>query len=345
MSEPTEPAAGANALPPDFYEKLAPCLNMCGMGCMQLFTRPNDPLPQEITALTGLDMAETRMISAINSNDTLSRQFMEEPGMLYMYLLVGRLALESPLAEPVLHYLKQSAGFNDQQLTGLHEHALNFGATMVELVGNYVASSDEDASALELLRLQVEGAFARLTDTLTIVDVTQPEAAEPEENLLLDLDAEPVLEIGFLEPQLQMLRLAVNLTKLLPLISDSAFAQALPALRGCPAPALDALADRLSEAEAEARIPLSLPELVVLYQATQVLAMALLSNVLDVLRWQEVMGDAERETPMSAEDFSQSQEIICSMISGFVEFVQENFADEPVIAEVRAETVALADLL
>ncbi|GAA4376613.1 hypothetical protein [Hymenobacter koreensis] len=331
-----------NQFPPDFFERLAPCMNLCGMACMQLFTRPTDPLPMEVTALTGLDLMQTRLISAINSTEALERQFLEAPHLLYAYLLVGRLALESPLAQPIMRYLRQDVDFDEQQVEALHTHTLSFGAVLMEAVSKFM--DQEEGDDPDLMRLQVEGLFARLADTLTVVDVMQElalQAAEPEE--------EPVLDMGFLEAQLHMIRLSVSITKLLPLLTRHPFAQALPGLSACPAAALDDMSARLQAAAPEEPISFTLPDLLLLYQATQVLAMALVSNVLDILHWQKAMAEPDAAedapAPFTADDFSRSQEIICSMIAGFVEFVQENFEDEPGMNEAREEVVALADLL
>jgi hypothetical protein len=218
---------------------------------------------------------------------------------------------------------------------------------MLELIVDYVAAGEEEVrEELRQHRLEIEGLFARLGDTLTVVDV--PHHSDPP--LPTEPDDEPVLEIAFLEPQLLMLRLAVNMAGLLPQLSDHPFAQAIEQLSTVEPEALTAMLDRLQNTEPEQKMELTLPEVTLLYQVSQVLVMALLSNVLDPLHWQDAMlegtneGDNAKEAG-SPEEFSRRQEVICTMIRGFVEFVQREFDDEPVIEETRRETEKLADLL
>jgi hypothetical protein len=369
MSEDDDAGAAANALPPGFYEKVSPYLHLCGMGCLQFFSRPDDPLPREITELTGLDMAGARMITAINSGDMLARQLVEEPELFYIHLLVGGLVLDGPLAAPVLRFLEQNMQLDAEQLNALREHLLPFGATFTELIGGFVAKHDEEAGEdLHLLRLQIEGAFARLADTLQAVDLPpQPTPAEllaaaddePNEDDELDEDEEdleddydeddePIFQIRFRQEQLHMLRLSVTLLRVLPSLSEQPFAQAAGQLSGCTEVAMDAVEERLNEADDETPTQLSWYDVAVLYQSTQVLAMALVSNVLDMLRWQERLTDqpAPDESPEElAENVARSQEMICLMISGFVECVQEQFDDEPRLERLRQEVTGLADLL
>ncbi|GAB3836250.1 hypothetical protein [Hymenobacter jeollabukensis] len=374
MSEQSDAPTAADALPPGFYERVAPFLQLCGMGCLQFFSRPHDPLPQEITDLTGLDLAGTRMITAINSNDMLARQLLEEPELFYVYLLVGCLVLDGPLAVPVLRFLEQSMQLDAEQTDAIRAHLLPFGETFVELVGRFAAHDDEEAQEdLHLLRLQIEGAFARLADTLQTTELPDnapaaPADAEEEddwdedaEDDEADEDDEPIFEIRFREEQLHMLRLAVTLARVLPTISELPFAQAVAQLSGCTPAAIVSLNARLREADDTAPTQMSWHDVALLYQSTQVLAMALVSNVLDVLRWEEHLSeeppaeapaapaDTAADDPEAAltpaERFVRRQEIICMMITGFVECVQEHFADEPRLDELRQEMTDLADLL
>ncbi|RAK66917.1 hypothetical protein [Hymenobacter edaphi] len=367
MSEQSDAPTAADALPPGFYERIAPFLQLCGMGCLQFFSRPHDPLPQEITDLTGLDLAGTRMITAINNNDMLARQLLEEPELFYVHLLVGCLLLDGPLAAPVLRFLEQGMHLDAEQTDALRARLLPFGETFVELVGRFAAHDDEEAREdLHLLRLQIEGAFARLAHTLQVTDLP-PAAPENNENddwdqengkFEEDEDDELIFEIKFREEQLHMLRLAVTLARVLPSLSAQPFAQAVAGLSGCSVPSMAALNGRLREATDAAPTQMSWHDVALLYQSTQVLAMAMVSNVLDVLRWEEQLSEeAAAETPPAEapdpeaaaltppERFARRQEIICMMITGFVECVQEHFADEPRLNELRREVTALADLL
>jgi hypothetical protein len=121
-------------------------------------------------------------------------------------------------------------------------------------------------------------------------------------------------------------------------------------------------------------MPLSWHDVALLYQSTQVLAMVLVSPLADTLRLTgplygdpeddeeetEAAGTAAREAAQAGEAteapddepplawekrVQQRQEIICLMISGFVACIQENFTEEPRLAELRQEVAALADLL
>ncbi|RTQ49223.1 hypothetical protein EJV47_13840 [Hymenobacter gummosus] len=362
MSELPDDFAAADVLPPGFYEKVGPFLSFCGMGCLQFFSRPNDPLPQEITELTGLDLAGSRMITAINSNETLARQLLEEPELFYVHLLVGCLVLEGPLAAPVLRFLQQNMQLDAEQTAALQEHLLPFGTTFMELVGKFAAQDNEDAQEeLHLLRLQIEGAFARLTDTLQVVDLPpapdeaaaaddeeEADESEDEEDDYEDEDDEPIFQVGFIKAQLQMLHVSVMLVRTMPSLSELPFAQAVGRLSSKEPDKLDATLALLEVASEETPTQLSWNNVAVLYQSSQVLAMALVSNVLDTLHWElYVQNRAEGlEVPENlAENLARSQEIICLMISGFVKCIQENFAEEPRLEELQQEVTALADLL
>lgn len=391
MSEPSDAPTAADALPPGFYERVAPFLHICGMGCLQFFSRPDDPLPQEITELTGLDMAGSRMITAINSNETLARQLLEEPALFYVYLLVGCQVLEGPLAEPVMHFLQDHGHFDAEQLEELRTRLLPFGASFVELVGKFAANDDEETREdLHLLRLQIEGAFVRLSDTLHPVEVPAAAAEtaeadeaddaaaddEEEDEDWEDEDDEFIFEVRFREEQLHMLRLAVILARMMPHYPELPFAQAAAQLSGCTPEAIASLTPRLQAATPAELTQLSWHDVALLYQCTQVLAMVLVSPLMDTLHLtgplhDEPEDDADEaaedvaasaalkedevtETPDEADDepaltreerVQRRQEIICLMISGFVACIQENFADEPRLEELRQEVEALADLL
>ncbi|MCC3159254.1 hypothetical protein LJ737_18575 [Hymenobacter sp. 15J16-1T3B] len=353
MSEQSD--ALADALPAGFYEQVAPFLHLCGMGCLQFFSRPDDPLPREITALTGLDLAAARMITAINSNAMLVRQLLEEPELFYVHLLVGCRVLAGPLATPVLLFLEQSMHLDAQQTVAIREHLLPFGETFVDLVGKFASHDDAEARAdLHLLRLQIDGAFTRLAGTLQATDL--PAVAPPHSAAeACEVDDEAIFAVEFRQEQLRMLRLALTLVRVLPSISELPFAQAVAQLSGCPAAVVAALEARLQTTEPAAQMPLSWPEVAVLYQSTQVLAMALVSNVQDVLRWDSHAGPADLAPDTGAaacaaelsdpEPVARRQEVICMMVTGFVECVHDNFTDDPRLTALRAEVTALADLL
>ncbi|OON67938.1 hypothetical protein B0919_14800 [Hymenobacter sp. CRA2] len=296
---------------------------------MQLFARPHDPLPQEITELTGLDMAETRLITAIHSNQALARQLLEAPEMLYAFLVVGRLVLTSPLANTVLDYLQQQTSMGEAEVASLRQHTLSFGAAVAELIGSYLAGGDaEVGEELDGLRRQVENAFQQLAGTATAVAVPA--------------GAEVVMETALTAVQLRMMQLAVTMLLRLPGLSEHAFAQALPSLRACPLPDVAALQRRLRETQPDEYLTFSLAEVALLYQASQVLGMVLTSHLFDEL----LMASS---VPGVAETFNDEStpyvQLICGLIEDFVEFVQDNFDDEPLIEAARTETAALADLL
>jgi hypothetical protein len=350
MAESRNFDAASGLLPSGFYEHIAPFLHLCGMACLQFFSRPYDPLPREITELTGLDLASARMVTAINSDETLARQLLEEPETFYVHLLVGHLVLGGPLAEPVLRFVQKRLHLDGLPLDEVRTTLLPFGAKFMALVARFAVGDDaREEAALQQLHRQIKDAFARLGDTLRAVELPEPAAPPPvaEAPAWPTGTREPALAIRLQPEQLQMLQLSVAVVQALPLLSTGALAQALPTLKACPPAGLVAVADRLAAAKPDAVLTLTWPEAALLYQTTQVLAMALVSTALDVLNWEERLSAqaTDRATLITPEDLQQRQQTICLMIEHFVRYVQDQLPDEPRLEPLRRETQALADLL
>jgi hypothetical protein len=342
-------------LPPDFYDKLSPLLLLGGVANFIVLGYPDDPVPLAIRELTGYDLDGLRLITNANNTMALGRVMARQPIVLHDFLAVAVLAFESRLDEPIRTYLQRHDTAAAGNHLSLREYVLDFGRVMLDHLSEYIARTDADLrEEMRLRRLQLESIFARLGDTLRPYYPPGQELPTPAEATDSPQDQQLVLAVSFSRLQLMGLLMALTLTKTLPSVSERPFAQALRQVPGLGAPALEQLRQRLTALAPDEKIQLSWGELRRLYQSAQVCAISLVADVLPMGSVEDMLvqglgpDDApeeslpERTTPEQAHQY---RDMIAKLMSGFIEFVDENFAAEPDLATARAAITDLTELL
>ncbi|UOG74130.1 hypothetical protein MTX78_18660 [Hymenobacter tibetensis] len=307
-------------LPADFYDQLARCLSLHGMVCVELLSRSQEELPRQVAALTDLTLARVNELNTIASHEQLLLALEEQPRALYNLLLVGRLALDTTLAEPVLAYVRRQMDIGIAQMQQLKTYCQ-------ELSGAFLLTLEQHlppAWQLGLHRLRVEELFHAYVAKHPVMP---PLAAT----------------IRFSEAQLQMVRLALLLVHSLPEAGDHAFLRAVAALPSLQPTALEPMIGRLGELQAAEELPLSMPELVQLYQAMQVCGMVFVSEVLERLGLESLF--PARPAEENATAAPSHRQAVGEMVSGFTRWVQHTFPQEPALLTARQQVLALADAL
>lgn len=318
-------------LPTDIYEQLSHCLSLHGMVCAELFSRTDSTLVQQLALLTPLHAGSIAELNAIVSQEQLLEALRQDPGQVYDLLLLGRLGLDTSLAEPVLLFVRQQMFVSEEQMEAIKGYCVDLSEAFLGSVEQQVAETDRAvAGRLGQHRLQIEEAF-----------FTHSRSLEPAAEVL-----PPVATVRFNEPQLQMVRLAVLLVYSLPPDAEQAFIQAVQQLPALQSGNLEAMSERLGALQASEQLALTMPELVLLYQAMQVCGLVFVSDVLATLGLEDFLagpeepaGDATPKGPMS------SRQAVGEMVSGFTEWVQTHFADDEGIAQARQEIADLTDLV
>lgn len=312
------------ALPADFYDHLAHALSLHGMACTELLSRPHAGLTQQLQDLTGLTSGKVAELNTISSHAQLLEALRTQPKGLYDLLLLGRLTLDTDLVAPVLAYVQQQMGIGIAQLHSLKTYCQ-------ELSGAFLTTLEQHLNAepsLGLHRLRVEEVFSQYV------------AAHPK-------PAPPAATIRFSDPQLQMMRLALLLVHSLPEAGDHPFLRAVAAMPELQPTALEPMIARLGALQPAEEFPLTLPELVQLYQAMQVCGMVFVSEVLERLGLEGILPAATDEAasaPTPTAPLSHRQ-AVGEMVSGFTRWVQHTFPNEPALQQARQQVLALADAL
>ncbi len=308
-------------LPADFYDQLAHCLSLHGMACLELLSRSQDEQIRQLITLTDLTADRVAELNTIASHEQLLQALQAQPRPLYDLLLLGRLTLDTSLAEPVFAYVRRQMSIDIAQMQQLKTYCQ-------ELSGAFLATLELQLPAdllLGLHRLRVEQAFEAYV------------AAHP-------APAPLAATIRFSEAQLQMVRLALLLVHSLPEAGDHAFLRAVAALPGLQPSALEPMIGRLSELQATEELPLTMAELVQLYQAMQVCGMVFVSEVLERLGLESLFPAQPAEEAAIAPVPSHRQ-AVGEMVSGFTRWVQHTFPQEPALLAARQQVIALADWL
>ncbi|UOQ72364.1 hypothetical protein [Hymenobacter cellulosilyticus] len=322
-------------LPADIYQQLAHCLSLHGMVCAELFSRPESALVQQLMLLTPITAATVASLNTVQSQEELIEALRQEPGQVYDLLLLGRLGLDTSLAEPVLRFVRQQMYVSEEQLVAIKLYCVELSEAFLATVEQHLSETDRAvAGRLVEHRLQIEEAFYIHSESV-------------------GTEAEPlpsVANVRFNEPQLQMVRLAVLLVHSLPTDSEVEFVRAVTQIPALQAHNLEPMSERLGTLQAGEDFTLTMPELVQLYQAMQVCGLVFVSDVLVALGLEDFMsGPAEDNEPVAAEAPARgpmsSRQAVGEMVSGFTEWVQANFAEEPEVAQARQEIAALTDLI
>ena len=320
-------------IPVDFYEQLAPLLQLCAVANFLLLGRPNDPVPQAIRQLTGFDVAAARQVSRLRSSAGLGRLLLEQPEWLYDFILLGQLTFSSPLFAAVQRLLPAPIELEGEVANSLRDFVVEFGEEVINNLTEYLAVSDAELAAdLGLRRLQLESIFVRLEDTL--VPVRLPLNEEPTSPLAAAEPAPVWLRICFSATQHAALVLALGLPKQLAQLTASyRFADAVAARPGFYS--TPALRQRLAALRPDEDISLTLEELCLLYEAAQVGALVLVNGSFDELV----------RLPDPAQAGSLGLTTLCAELERFVQLTQATFPDEPRLITVRREAELLAELL
>lgn len=328
-SEPEEAELGAAlaSIPVDFYEQLAPLLQLCAVANFLLLGRATDPAPQAIAQLTGFDLAAARQVSRLRDSAGIGRLLLRQPERFFDFILLGQLAFASPLFAAVCRLVPGADDENGEVAGSLRDFVVESGESIIANLSDYLAYH---APALNqdwhLRRLQLESIFARLEDTLIPTHVAV-EAAPGR-------SAAPVrLRLNFPAAQLAALRLALALPAQLAHEADEPFAQAVAALPGLPPAAAKDLQQRLAALAPTDQLALTSAELCVLYEAAQVCALTLVGGAFDNLT---APSSLRLTTTLSAH---------CAELESFVQLIQHTFPDDPALAAARREVEVLAELL
>ena len=319
--------------PDDFYEWLAPLLQLCAVANFLLLGRTADPVPRAITELTGFNLAAAARISRVRDSASLGRLLLEEPFLLYDYLLVGQLVFESPLFDHVRQLLADyEADDNDAVADSLRAFVAEWSeAFLGTLAHSLEQHSDQD---VKLRRLRLQSIFARLAHTL--VPVQLPQAADGAEPTADAAGNMTQLRLSFPPIQLQALQAALTLPEWLDDDPGHAFTHAIIDLASLRHTAIASLHQRLQALSPDEPTGLTLNELGLLYQAAQVYALALVTGALD---------GSETTASLFATDATTTLPDYCAELEHFVELVQATFPNEPSLVAVRREVEALAALL
>ncbi|WP_092742550.1 hypothetical protein [Hymenobacter psychrophilus] len=316
-----------DTLPVDFYDQLADTLNLHGMAALELLSRPATPATARLRQLITLDVATVQRLNTIENQPQLLTMLRQEPLALYDLLLLGRLVLETSQAAPVLAFVRQSMqDITAAQLNQVLAYCHQASAMVLGLLEEHVAAPADTAS-LGLHRLAVEEAFAEFLASQPAIE-------------------QPVAHLRPLPPQLHIMRLALLLAVSLPQDTDHPFAQAVQALPHLQPGALEPLITRLGQAQAHEPLTLNMPEVVQLYQALQVCGMVFVSDLMSQIGLEDAfptISDEERRATEPAP--ASNREAVGSIVSGFTQWVQQNFPDNPEIAQARQQVLALADKL
>ncbi|UOR05466.1 hypothetical protein MUN82_21385 [Hymenobacter aerilatus] len=315
-------------LPPATYTQLAPALSALGMATQHFFQLPTAaPAQEAITTLTRLDGTAVAQLAALASTPELEGLIATYPLRLYDYVLLGRAALGSPLGAAVRAYLRQQMQLSDEELERLFAYCLQLSAELENALEQFLAGPSGAAALAPLRRRQQQ---------------IQAVFAQYETSLLPALP--PAATLGFDEGRLQLLRLALLLTQELrhTTAATHPFLQALPSLTALSDSAMEAITARLRVVEAGERLPLSLPELVLLYQVLHVCALAFVSDVLGTVGLEDALPLADHPvTPTPG----SSRQAVAALATGFIGWVDREFGQEPIVQQARQEVAALAELL
>ncbi|WP_375415844.1 hypothetical protein [uncultured Hymenobacter sp.] len=328
--EEVELSAAMALIPADFYEQLAPVLQLCAVANFLLLGRQTDPVPQAIAQLTGFDLAATRQVSRLRSSAGLGRLLLQQPERLHDYLLLGQLTFASSLFDAVRRLLPDEAGEDDEVAESLREFLIETSEEIITNLTEFLTFAfptlDQD---WHLRRLQLESIFARLEDTL--VPLRLP--ADAQESTTADTAA-VAAQLQLSLTQSAALQAALALPAQLAQVPELPFARAVAELPGLPPAQAAALRKRFQQLSPASTIALSLPELALLYQAAQVRALALVSGALDDL-----------PAPCAARSSSATPFEDCAELEQFVQFIQTTFPDELTLMAARREVETLTILL
>lgn len=322
-------AASLHNLPADAHAQLAPALSVLGMATTHLFDLSENPVTQSITALTGLDATNLSAFTLLDSTAALQQLLTTRSVRFYDYVLVGRATLSSPLAGPVRAYLRQQMQLTTEQLDPLYAYCLHLSAELENALEQFLAGPSGTAALAPLRRRQQQIQQLFLRHEASLVP-RQP----------------PVVTLGFDEGRLQMLRLSLLLVQeFRHSAAEHPFLRALSRFSGLAEPAVEALMTRLATVGPDERLGLSLAELALLYQAMHVCALASVSDVLGALGLEGAFPVAAPAPAGHATPTGSSRQAVAALVTGFTNWVEQAFGEEPIVQTARREMADLTDLV
>lgn len=341
-------------LPPELYESMKPLLLLASVANHMLLGHPDDPVPLALQELLGYDIEALKTVLTAQDTPSLGRVMAAHTLELFDFIVIGRLVFESALDEPLRAYLTRNTPSEDG-MAGPREYLLKFGESLLENIDQYLTTANPDMhEELRMRRLQTESIFARLDDTLRPF---YPPGHSPQELQAEALDAadeaedqeEPAVHVTFNEGQRVTLGTALRLPYILAELGETPFGRALAGVGRFRRKALERLADRLTNSDAEEPFSLSRSELLRLYQAAQVCALSAVTDVLATGSLEDMMYSSaakEEQTLEEAAAFAHhAREVMTAMMGGFVEVVEVNHPDDEEVTEAKAEISRLAELL
>lgn len=332
-------------LPAGFYEQLATPFSLARTLGQHVFRHPESVFTHELSELTNLDREFMEDMDDVRDNASLADVMRGQPEAFMWFVRLGHRLLSSPMGTQLMERLRPSG-----ETARRAPELLEFLASRLRILEeNYVAMlAADDAEAkqyLELGALQLDGLLARELHTLPPLPDPNAPAAEPEPPADEDAedDGEAVCELSFQDAQLHMMRMVIALPPVMADTLETPFGQALGALPVFESGLQKRLLQRLNDAEPDVKLPLSLPELALLFQCMQVCGITMLTPDFDTLM--ATAADRADAGPPDPESVSQTRQLMALMISGFVELVQKEFGDEPEIQQAQRNIDALTELL
>lgn len=315
-------------LPIDTYEQLAPALSVLGMATQHLYGLPTAvPVAQHITALTNLNATTVSDFAALATTEELQTVLATQPLRFYSYVTVGRLLLISPVAGAIQGYLQRQMQLSSAESESLFTYCLRLSGELENALERLL-TGPSGAAALAPLRQRQQQLAALLVEHRASLVPPPP----------------PLVTLGFDDGRLQMLRLALLLVQdLRHPGATHPFLQALPHLSGLPILAVETMSGRLAAIDAHERLGLTMPELVLLYQAMHVCALTFVSGVLGKLGMEGAFPVADI-TP-SATASGSSRQAVATLVAGFIGWVEKEFGQTTEVQQARQEIKKLAALL
>lgn len=309
-------------LPPTLLHNLHILLTGCTQGALSLWREPgvDAEVIAEAEALTRLTEERVREMSQLRLPEELGRLLLTAPVRLHAVTALGLALLDTPLITRFERFMEQpERGTSADTWTRIVEASRDIGQKLMlqfeertpgtlydvedvlaERAGDLDEAPRYSGDDLRLRRLQIDGLVARSladyvppaadADDDDDADVssegvdrfeTRPDADDADTDPFF---SEPYLQMGFIEPQLAMLQLALRLPLALRLLPEHRFGQAARQLRWLRREkAMQALLTRLEDAKPEESIEFSLAELLSLYQGAQFVALALVAGVMQDL--------------------------------------------------------------
>jgi hypothetical protein len=341
-------------VPPELYEAMTPLLLLGSVANYMLMGHDEDPVPVALTELLDYDMDAVQRVANVNDTPSLARVMATHSLELFDFVQIARQVYESPLDAPLRTYLGRYSAAEDG-FEGPRQYLLDYGESLLENIGNYLAADDADLrEELRMRRLQTESIFSRLHDTLRPY---YPPGHSPEEERAAALDAadeaedaeDPAVQVSFTQVQRVMLALALRLPYLLAGLGETPFARALADVPRFRAKALTRLADRVLAAEDEVPVALAWSELLRLYQAAHVCALSTVADVSAVGSLEDFLvrdkRNPEEPPEVVAENARHTREVLTAVMAGFVELIETNHPDDEDVTAAKDEISQLAELL